>query len=227
MIVDTNGGNADSANTQTFRFTGIEDIDLYDGGPPPTTIQLTNTAIGDFFLRATDLADYIQFTSAAQVNPVFRVRAGNLYYPTNGGMYGPYTTGVSKIYAYGRGGNDTITMYNTRLNGAIFGEAGDDILTGGYGNDLIVGGAGNDRINGAAVGGNDEIWGDDFNPATDTPSVASQTGTGNDQINTFGGNDTVYGQGGHDIINTGAGDDYINGGPGGDQIDGQSGNDRI
>ncbi|MBC7853148.1 MAG: hypothetical protein IAF94_06910, partial [Pirellulaceae bacterium] len=203
VIVDSNGGNADSANTQTFRFSGIEDIDLYDGGPSPPATQPTNTAIGDFFLRATDQVDYIQFTSAAQVNPVFRVRVGNLYYPTNGGNYGPYTTGVSKIYAYGRGGNDTITMYNTRLNGAIFGEGGDDILTGGYGNDLIVGGSGNDRINGGAVGGNDEIWGDDFNPAIDTPSVASQTGTGNDQINTFGGADTVYGQGGNDIINTG------------------------
>ncbi|MBC7852898.1 MAG: hypothetical protein IAF94_05640 [Pirellulaceae bacterium] len=158
---------------------------------------------------------------------MFRIRVGNLYYPTNGGMYGPFTTGVSKVYAYGRGGNDTITMYNTRLNGAIFGDGGDDILTGGFGDDLIVGGIGNDRLNGGAVGGNDEIWGDDFNPAVDTPSVASQTGTGNDQINTFGGNDTVYGQGGNDIINTGAGDDYINGGPGGDQLDGQSGNDRI
>jgi fibronectin-binding autotransporter adhesin len=221
VIVDTNGGNGDSANTQTFRFTGIEDLDLYDGG------VLTHTAIGDFYLRGTDQGDYIEFRSAAQVNPVFRVRVGNLYYPTSGGNYGPYTTGVSKVYAYGRGGADTITMYNTRLHGAIFGEDGDDILTGGYGDDLIVGGVGNDRLNGAAVGGNDEIWGDDFNPATDIPAVASQTGTGNDQINTFGGNDTVYGQGGNDIINTGAGNDYLNGGPGDDQMDGQSGHDRL
>ncbi len=224
VIVDTNGGYADAANTVSFRYNGIEDIDLYDGG------VLTNTAIGDFFVRATDNADYIQFMSAAQVNPVFRIRIGNIFYPTTGGNYGPYTTGgatPSRIFVYGRGGNDTITMYNTRLNAAVFCELGDDILTGGYGNDLIVGGAGNDRLNGAAVGGNDEIWGDDFNPATDDPAVASQAGTGNDQINTYGGNDTTYGQGGNDIINTGAGADYINGGQGGDQLDGQSGDDRI
>lgn len=226
VIVDTNGGNAVSANTQLVRFTGIEDIDLMDDG------VLTNTVIGDFYVRATDNADYIEFRSAAQVNPIFRVRVGNTYYPSSTGNFGPYTTGVSKAYIYGRGGNDTITMYNTRINGVIFGEGGDDVLTGGYGDDLLIGGQGNDRLNGAAVGGNDEIWGDDFDPVIDgvsiaTRSLASQTGTGNDQINTYGGNDTIYGQGGADIINTGAGNDYLNGGPGDDQMDGQSGDDRL
>jgi len=221
VIVDTNGGNAISANTQLVRFTGIENIDVLDGG------VLTNTEIGDFYLRGTGSADYIEFRSAAQVNPVFRVRVGNTYYPSSTGNFGPYTTGSSKVYVYGRGGNDTITMYNTRLNGVIFGEAGDDVLTGGYGNDLIIGGQGNDRLNGGAVGGNDEVWGDDFDPVLNNPSVASQAAGGNDQINTFGGNDTVYGQGGNDIINTGDGADYINGGLGDDQIDGQAGNDRI
>jgi autotransporter-associated beta strand protein len=224
VIVDTNGGNVDAGNTQTFRFTGMEDIDLYDNG------VLTNTGIGDFFLRGTDAADYIQVMSAAQVDPTFRIRFGNTYYPLSGGMYGPYTTSgplASRLYVYGRGGSDTITMYNTRLNAAFFGEGGDDVLTGGYGDDLLVGGQGNDRLNGASVGGNDEIWGDDFNPALDSPAVASQAAGGNDQVNTYGGNDTIYGQGGNDIINSGAGDDYINGGSGDDQIDGQAGNDRI
>lgn len=228
VIVDTNGGNAISSNTQLVRFTGIEDIDLLDGG------LLTNTAIGDFYLRGTDQADYIQFVSNGLADPAFRVRFGNVYYPATG-SFGPYSTGgatPSKIYVYGRGGNDTINMYNTRLNAVFFGEAGDDILTGGYGNDLLIGGSGNDRINGGVVGGNDEIWGDDFDPIVDgaslaTRSIASQTGTGNDQINTFGGEDTVYGQGGADIINSGNGADYLNGGPGDDQLDGQGGNDRI
>jgi hypothetical protein len=224
VIIDGAGGNADSASTKTLHFTRFENLFVYDP-------VLTNTHLGDFYLRGTDQADYIQFVSAAEVNPKFRVRVGNVYYPTNGGMYGPYTTsgpGASKLYVYGRGGNDTITMYNTRVDAAFFGEDGDDVLTGGYGNDLLVGGQGADRINGGSVGGNDEIWGDDFNPALDNPSVASQTlSGGNDQINTFGGNDTVYGQAGNDIINTGDGADYINGGAGNDQIDGQAGDDRI
>ncbi|MGI8982245.1 MAG: calcium-binding protein [Pirellulaceae bacterium] len=228
VIVDTNGGNAVSGNTQLVRFTGIEDIDVLDGG------LLTNTAIGDCYLRGVDGApDYIEFRSAGQMNPTFRVRVGNTYYPSSTGQFGPYTTGASKVYVYGRGGNDTITMYNTRLNAVIFGEAGNDVLTGGYGDDLIVGGQGDDRLSGAAVGGNDEIWGDDFDPVADVPFTlipashpANRPG-GNDQINTYGGNDRVYGQGGNDIINTGAGNDYVSGGLGGDSIDGQAGDDRI
>ncbi|MFN0019428.1 MAG: hypothetical protein ACKVP0_14275 [Pirellulaceae bacterium] len=228
VIVDTNGGNAISANTQLVRFTGIEDIDVLDGG------LLTNTAVGDFYLRGTDQADYIQFVSNGLADPVFRVRVGNVYYPPTGN-FGPYTTGganPSEMFIYGRRGNDTISMYNTRLNAVFFGEGGDDILTGGYGNDLLIGGSGNDRINGGVVGGNDEIWGDDFDPVVDgasiaTRSLASQTGTGNDQINTFGGEDTIYGQGGADIMFSGGGADYLNGGPGDDQVDGQAGDDRV
>jgi hypothetical protein len=138
VIIDGAGGNADSASTKTLHFTRFENLFVYDP-------VLTNTHLWDFYLRGTDQADYIQFVSAAEVNPKFRVRVGNVYYPTNGGMYGPYTTsgpGASKLYVYGRGGNDTITMYNTRVDAAFFGEDGDDVLTGGYGNDLLVGGPG-------------------------------------------------------------------------------------
>lgn len=229
VIVDTNGGNADSVNTQSFRFTGIEDLDLYDGG------ALTSAAIGDFFARGTEQGDLIQFTAlSAGSDPTFRLRVSNTYYPSSTGSYGPYFTltttahPASKMYVYGRGGIDSISMGSTRLNAAFFGEAGDDVLTGGYGDDLIVGGSGNDRLSGSTVGGNDEIWGDDYNPAVDNPAFASQAPLGgNDQINTYGGNDAVYGQGGSDGIYTGAGDDYISGGDGVDQVNGQAGSDRI
>ncbi len=228
VIVDTNGGNATSSNTQLVRFTGIENVDVLDNG------VLADTEIGDFFLRGTAGPDYILFVSAAQVNPTFRVRVGNVYYPSTGG-FGPYMTATGQVYVYGGGGNDTISMYNTRLDGVLFGEGGDDILTGGYGNDLLIGGQGNDRLNGGTVGGNDEIWGDDYDPVADAPLLAAGNPAthpanrpgGNDQINSFGGNDRIYGQGGNDIINSGGGDDYINGGPGNDTIDGQGGHDRI
>ena len=228
VIVDTNGGNATSSNTQLVRFTGIENVDVLDNG------VLADTEIGDFFLRGTAGPDYILFVSAAQVNPTFRVRVGNVYYPSTGG-FGPYMTATGQVYVYGGGGNDTISMYNTRLDGVLFGEGGDDILTGGYGNDLLIGGQGNDRLNGGTVGGNDEIWGDDYDPVADAPLLAAGNPAthpanrpgGNDQINSFGGNDRIYGQGGNDIINSGGGDDYINGGLGNDTIDGQGGHDRI
>lgn len=228
VIVDTNGGNATSSNTQLVRFTGIENVDVLDNG------VLADTEIGDFFLRGTAGPDYILFVSAGQVNPTFRVRVGNVYYPSTG-SFGPYLTATGQVYVYGGGGNDTISMYNTRLDGVLFGEGGDDILTGGYGNDLLIGGQGNDRLNGGTVGGNDEIWGDDYDPVADAPLLAAgnpathpaNRAGGNDQINSFGGNDRIYGQGGNDIINSGGGDDYINGGPGDDTIDGQAGHDRI
>ncbi|MFN0020991.1 MAG: beta strand repeat-containing protein [Pirellulaceae bacterium] len=223
FVVDTNGGMVDASNDPTLRFSEIERVSMLD-----TTAR--DLSFGQFYARGTSAAEFIQFISASQVDPNFRLRIGNVYYPRNNGNYGPYATvtAAPMVEVFGRGGNDTISMYNTRLNGALFGEGGDDTLTGGYGNDLIVGGSGHDKINGGTVGGHDEIWGDDFNPGVDNPAVASQAVlVGNDTINTFAGNDTVYGQGGVDTINTGGGADYINGGPGNDTLDGQAGNDRV
>ena len=226
FVVDTLGGKVDASGDPTLIFSGIEDVDVFDS-------TLSDVAMGSMYARMTAGPDYVQFVSAAQIDPAFRIRIGNTYYPLSGGNYGPYFTSTttnhaaSQMLVYGGDGNDLLNMYNTRLNAAFFGQAGDDVITGGYGNDLLVGGAGVDRLNGGSVGGNDEIWGDNYNPFVDDPNVASQTVIGgNDQINTYGGSDTVYGQGGNDTINSGAGDDYINGGAGDDLIDGQGGNDR-
>src|SRR5436189_3641669 len=92
VIFDGAGGNADSASTKTLHWSQFEQLCVFDP-------VLISTGLGDFYLRGTDQADYIQFVSAAEVNPKFRVRVGNVYYPTSGGMYGPYTTsgpGASK-----------------------------------------------------------------------------------------------------------------------------------
>jgi Ca2+-binding RTX toxin-like protein len=185
------------------------------------------------YVRLTPGPDYLLVMSGGQLDPAFRLRIGNAYFPRSGGNYGPYFTAATQarsagsVVVHGGDGVDNLSMYNTRLAAVFFGGAGNDILTGGQGDDLLVGGAGDDRMNGAAVGGNDEIWGDDFNPAADDPAAASQAPGGNDTISTFGGADTIYGQGGNDLINSGGGDDYVSGGPGNDQIDGQAGNDRI
>ncbi len=55
VIVDTVTGQATAANTRLFRFGGIDDIDLYDGG------VLTDVAVGDLYVRATDQADNLVF----------------------------------------------------------------------------------------------------------------------------------------------------------------------
>ncbi|MGQ9650393.1 MAG: hypothetical protein ACUVXJ_09810, partial [Phycisphaerae bacterium] len=69
----------------------------------------------------------------------------------------------------------------------IFGDAGDDILRGGYGNDFISGGAGNDTIDGE--GDYDYVFGGD-------------------------GDDSVSGGGDNDIITGGPGSDTLSGGGG-------------
>lgn len=73
----------------------------------------------------------------------------------------------------------------------IFGEAGNDVISGCQGNDVIEGGADNDQLSG---------------------------GQGSDLILGGEGHDDLYGNGGVDFLRTGPGDDDAFGGPGGDFI---------
>jgi Ca2+-binding RTX toxin-like protein/protocatechuate 3,4-dioxygenase beta subunit len=98
----------------------------------------------------------------------------------------PLTTPGLFTYVYGGAGNDTIIGSKTANNGYLFGDDGNDIITGGAGSDNIEGGAGNDTIDGAA--GNDYITpgtgadsldgGDGF----DYLIIDNSTGTGNTAI---------------------------------------------
>lgn len=90
-------------------------------------------------------------------------------------------TGVSKVVIMGGGGNDNISVQGTTPAGTVielYGEAGDDTLTGGGNtNDLLVGGLGNDTLNGAD--GNDQLYGDDVPTQTISPAdpfTTSQSG---------------------------------------------------
>jgi Ca2+-binding RTX toxin-like protein len=87
---------------------------------------------------------------------------------------------TADLTMYGEGGNDTLT-----------GNAGDDYLDGGTGNDSLTGGAGNDTLIGGA--GNDDIT----------------TGAGNDVVDAGEGNDTVTGVAGNNDIQLGGGDDSL------------------
>ncbi len=102
-----------------------------------------------------------------------------------------------------RGGNDTITGANDRINYAFYGGGGNDTLTGAAGADILEGGTGNDVLRGRA--GNDYLSG----------------GPGNDWLYGGAGNDIIIGGAGNDLLNGGAGDDvYVfNRGDGKDTID--------
>ena len=101
------------------------------------------------------------------------------------------TVGIKRIYVFGYGGNDAITvgkgvgatrLYGGEGNDTLRGGAGGDIIYGDAGNDLLYGGVGNDIMRGGA--GNDRIYG----------------GDGNDKLVGDAGVDRIYGQNGNDIL---------------------------
>ena len=98
------------------------------------------------------------------------------------------TKDVNSIIADGGDGNDTIKFDETfgkiAITSKIYGEAGNDIITGGSGADRIMGGDGNDWISGGA--GNDIIYGE-------------------------AGDDRLFGGDGKDYIVGGLGTDVIRG----------------
>jgi Ca2+-binding RTX toxin-like protein len=139
---------------------------------------------------------------------VSRNAAGRLF--VNGGAVG-ISGGVATIAntdtikVFARDGNDVVTLDET--NGTLpkaqlFGDAGNDILTGGSGNDLLFGAAGGDQLFGMA--GNDTMFG-----SADGDRLVG--GTGDDQAFGESGNDRI-------VWNPGDGNDLNEGGDGDDAV---------
>ncbi|MEM6521457.1 MAG: calcium-binding protein, partial [Cyanobacteria bacterium P01_C01_bin.70] len=87
--------------------------------------------------------------------------------------------------------NDTYVGLEGAVDGAVFGNGGNDEIFGGDSDDIFSGGTGDDLILGN--GGNDEIFG----------------GSGNDFIDAGDGNDLIAGGAGLDFVFTGAGQDVV------------------
>jgi len=219
VIVDTVSGIVDSASHRRLVYNGMEDIDLYDNAG-----QLQNVHQGALYMRATEASDYLVLMGLA--GGKVRIRANNGYY----GDYAPTT----KLVIHARGGNDYIatSAMPANLPLELYGDEGDDSITGSAANDLIVGGEGLDRISGGA-GGADEIWGDVFNPVTSDPNldimldptnplaIAIRTAQVDKSIyNSLGGPAANPSTDGNDVITTSAGN-------GADRIYGQGGNDIV
>ena len=121
----------------------------------------------------------------------------------SGGIATIANTNTIKVFA--RGGADVVTLDET--NGPLpkanlFGDAGNDILTGGSGNDSLFGGAGGDVLFGK--GGNDTMFG-----SADGDRLVG--GTGDDEAFGESGNDRmVWDPGdGSDLNEGGDGDDVV------------------
>ncbi len=138
-----------------------------------------------------------------------------------------YSAGET-IIVHGDKGNDTIVILDnagSSWEANLFGDEGDDSLTGGAKPDVIHGGPGADRILGLA--GADKVFGDDgddylFGGVGDDQLDG---GDGNDWLYGGAGLDWIFGQGGDDRLFGNSGDDILVGGTGDDLIWGGSGRD--
>src|SRR5438477_1695246 len=152
----------------------------------------------------------------AQANTIVvsRDAAGKLF--VNGGAVNilggsPTVANTNLIEIFGLGGDDNLSLNET--NGALpraflFGDGGNDTLTGGSGNDQLFGQSGNDVLLGK--GGTDFLFG----------------GSENDVLTGGAGDDQVFGQAGNDrmIWNPGDGSDLNEGGDGLDTVEVNGGN---
>lgn len=93
----------------------------------------------------------------------------------------------------------------------LFGDRGEDVLTGGPANDILSGGGDDDDDRLAGAGGDDELRG----------------GPGRDVLEGQAGEDALIAGGGDDRLLGGAGSDGLEGGTGSDRLDGGTGADCL
>lgn len=140
-----------------------------------------------------------------------------------------------QIVVNGKGGNDAIRN-NTRFASYLYGDAGNDQLTGGSGVDHLLGGAGADVLiggQGADVlkggDGADQLWGDGRASRVVGGKLfyVSSSAGGNDVMEGGAGNDSLMGGAGNDNLDGGADSDYLFGGAGADVLTGGAGDDFL
>jgi Ca2+-binding RTX toxin-like protein len=126
-----------------------------------------------------------------------------------------------------RGGDGNDVLSATGPGVQIYGEIGDDVLSGTDDADFIDGGEGNNKITGnggndilIAGTGNDSFYGGDGDDTI-------QAGEGNDLLQGNAGQDSLVGHIGNDTLEGGAGNDSLDAGEGADQLFGGEGNDTL
>jgi hypothetical protein len=209
LILPTASGILSPSGFQTMNYAEIEDLNLAINN------QLVNVQMGDTFVRGTNGQDTILFSRLGSPNGV-RVSI-------NGGTTDLVLTGKSVIYAGASG--DIVNFTNVNRSAEIYGEGGDDYISGGTSNDYLAGGLGNDQINGS--GGDNIIWGDNAPVVPADPTPQDSAIGGDDILSGLGGNDVFYGGGGNDVVSAGGGNDYAYGGQGDDTLGGHDGDDRL
>lgn len=133
---------------------------------------------------------------------------------------------TARCNMFGDKGNDTISggsrtdyIFGGDGNDSIAGGGGHDSLNGGEGNDYIFGGAGDDRIHGGT--GRNNLIGDKGNDVIISGGTSGSTmrgGSGSDMIRGYGGIDTILAGSGHDRIYVGGNKNVVSGNEGNDLI---------
>jgi fibronectin-binding autotransporter adhesin len=212
LVLSTISGIVATTGFQPFSYAQIEDLNLIMNN------RLVNLQMGDVFVRGTSGADLIQFMRSPTLADPNHTRAR-----VNSLVVDFTLTG--KTLTFAGGSDDYITQANVERPAEVYGEDGNDYISGAMGNDFLVGGLGNDGINGS--GGDNILWGDNTPTLPGDPTPQDQAVGGNDFLSGLGGNDVFYGGGGDDQVSAGGGNDYLSGGQGNDYLDGSDGDDRI
>jgi Ca2+-binding RTX toxin-like protein len=166
-----------------FGVLEVQGTDAADQITLNETLHITQTSSGfyrtDHFVRVTETTGQTTRTTEVPLNE------------------------VRFIYIEAHDGNDTITN-QTDLGASVFGQGGNDTITGGGGRDYLYGDA-------TFIDGFGYV---DFNP-------------GGDLIRGGGGDDYIEGNAGDDTLYGGASNDTIVGGAGVDEMYGETGNDTL
>ncbi|WP_082499430.1 hypothetical protein [Rhizobium sp. Leaf391] len=124
---------------------------------------------------------------------------------------------------YGGAGDDRI--YVRRENNKLYGQEGNDTLMGGAGSDYLGGGVGTDRASYASA--SKGLIVSLANPTINTGDALGDTYNSIENLSGSNFNDLVYGNSAANAINGGAGNDVIKGYGGNDTLTGSSGNDTF
>ncbi len=211
-----------SANDDTFVWRGaVDGNDSVLSGEGVDEVSVRGSAAGDTFSVGQSGSSVVVGSGGASITlPITEELAA----------------GVDRVLIAAGSGNDTVTIGNLNLVGALVlsvnGEDGNDILNasgaltgsvlmlldGGLGNDIITGGNGADSLVGGE--GADVLNGGAGNDSADG-------GNGSDTMNGGAGNDSLLGGDGVDMIAGAAGRDSLNGGFGNDMLNGGTENDTL
>jgi Ca2+-binding RTX toxin-like protein len=221
--------HAGTANTfaQAFATAGMYTVyaRVYDkdGGvsaPATLTVTVTGTQTGPVYLSGGDLV----VTGTAGNDTITVTPSGSgVAVSINGVSYGTFApTGKVKVSA--GAGNDVVTVdQGVTLPAELYGEGGNDTLTGGSGNDLLDGGTGNDSLSGG--NGNDVLVG-----GLGFLDVLLG-GNGDDTLTDADGVANAFGENGADIITITFAPGWVNANGTsvlqGDLVDGGNGDDRM